>query len=61
MTVDLAQADALLQRSAEQGTHASAALAAVPTTSNRSCRSDSRSPLSARPGSGSKSRPTSMS
>ena len=37
------------------------ALAAAPTASNRLCRSISKSPLSANPGSGSKSKPTSMS
>ena len=37
------------------------ALAASPTASNRSCKSVSKSPLSASPGSGSKSNPTSMS
>lgn len=39
----------------------SASFAAAPAASRSACRSCSRLPLSARPGSGSKSRPTSMS
>jgi hypothetical protein len=38
-----------------------ASLAVIPVTSSKACKSCSRSPLSASPGSGSKSNPTSMS